>query len=64
MIICVSIDLISIFNFNKPVFAIRDDNLNRYIGLFYDTYDCLEYSVPQIKMKGTKFTCAINKIGG
>lgn len=63
IMVCIIIDLISIFNFNKPIFAIRVNNSNRYIGIFYDTYNCLEYSVPQIKMKGTKFTCVINKIG-
>lgn len=62
VIICVIIDLISIFNFNRPIFAIKGNSENVYIGLFYDTYNCFEYSAPQIKVKGTKFTCSVNKI--
>lgn len=59
------IDLICIFTINRPLFAIRtdnDDSINIvYRGLFYDTYDCAEYSVPQIKSKGLKFSCAIDR---
>lgn len=58
------IDLICIFTINRPLFAIKKDNGNVYKGIFYDTYNCLEFSVPQIKAKGTKFSCAkvdINK---
>lgn len=58
------IDLICIFTINRPLFAIKKDNVNVYKGIFYDTYNCLEFSVPQIKPKGTKFSCAkvdINK---
>lgn len=60
------VDILSIFVFNKPIFAVKEDNGDStniiYRGLFYDTYDCLEYSVPQIKSKKAKFTCAIETI--
>lgn len=51
------IDLICIFTINRPLFAIKDKNDYVYKGLFYDVYNCYEYVVPQIKMKGTKFNC-------
>ena len=50
------IDIICIFTINRPILAIKDDN-NVYKGIFYNTYNCAEYAVPQIKLKGTKFTC-------
>ena len=56
------IDLLCIFTFNKPLLAIKQDNGDSvnlvYRGLLYDTYICHEQSVPQIKVKGAKFTCA------
>lgn len=56
------IDLICIFTINRPIFALKNDigdSVNLvYKGLFYDTYICHEYSTPQIKFKGTKFTCS------
>ena len=51
------IDLICIFTINRPILAIKDGN-NVYKGIFYNTYNCAEYAVPQIKSKGTKFVCA------
>ncbi len=51
------IDLICIFTINRPILAIKDEN-NVYKGIFYNTYNCAEYAVPQIKLKGTKFACA------
>lgn len=53
----VVIDLVCIFTMNKPLFAIKQDNNLVYKGLLYDTYICNEYSVPQIKIKGTKYAC-------
>ena len=61
IILSVIIDLICIFAINRPLFAIKDDcdcTYFIYRGLFYDTYNCHEYSIPQIKTKGTKFSCA------
>ena len=52
------IDLLCVFNINKPLFAIKESE-GVYRGLFYDVYNCHEHSVPQIKSKGTKFSCAI-----
>lgn len=53
------IDLIAIYNFNRPVFAIKGDNY-KYHGLFYDTYFCREYSAPFIKAKWNKYECIVN----
>lgn len=57
LILCVIIDLISIYTRSKPIFAIEGAVPYIYKGLFYDTYNCAEYSVPQIKMKSSKFIC-------
>lgn len=61
IILLFAIDLMCIFTINKPLFAIKEDNGDSvhliYRGLFYDTYNCHEFPAPQIKLKGTKFTC-------
>ena len=59
-VICLTfvMDFICIFTINKPLFAIKDKNGYVYRGLFYDVYNCPEYSVPQIKSKGLKLSCA------
>lgn len=58
------IDFIFIFVFNRPLFGFKVDNGDStnlvYKGIFYDTYNCLEYSKPQVKIKGTKFSCGEN----
>lgn len=64
IIFSIIIDLICIFTINRPIFAIKDDCdclYSIYKGIFYDTYNCPEYSIPQIKAKGTKFSCAISR---
>lgn len=61
IILSIVIDIICIFSINRPIFAIKDDCdclYSVYRGLFYDTYNCPEYSMVQIKPKGTKFSCA------
>ena len=62
IVLAFTLDLICIFTINKPLFAVKDKNGYVYRGLFYDTYNCREYSVPQIKFKGTKFTCTNVKV--
>lgn len=59
LIICllIIIDLLCIFIVKRPLFAIKSDSQNVYKGIFYDTYDCYEYSTLQIKLKTTKFNC-------
>ncbi len=52
-----TIDLFCIYALNRPLFAIKRENGSVYRGILYDTYCCEEYSVPQIKMKGSKFAC-------
>lgn len=64
IIFSIIIDLICIFTINRPIFAIKDDCdclYSIYKGIFYDTYNCPEYSIPQIKAKGTKFSCDISR---
>jgi len=65
IVICCFIDIIFIFSTNKPLFAIKEDNGDSvnsiYRGLFYDVYNCNEYSMVQIKAKGIKFSCSTIK---
>ena len=61
IILSIIIDMLFIFSINRPIFAIKDNCdclYSVYRGLFYDTYNCPEYSMVQIKAKGTKFSCA------
>ncbi len=60
IIIAIILDIVSIYTRNKPIFAIKDDidcSSNVYRGLLYDTYDCMEYSVPQIVTKWADYSC-------
>lgn len=54
------IDIFFIYTLNKPIFAIKKDNV--YKGILYDTYICNK--VPQIKSKFNKYNCkiSINKV--
>ena len=61
IVILTIIDLVSVFSFSKPIFATKVENENVYKGVFYDVYNCPEYSVAQIKAKGTKFTCVVKE---
>ncbi len=62
-VLCIVLDILSIYTRNKPIFAIKDNNAEDivYKGLIYDTYNCREYSAPQIKAKWSKFICS-NKL--
>ena len=55
-------DLIYIYANNRPLLAIKAKEPYMYKGIFYNTYNCPEYSTPQIKAKGTKFSCAVLNI--
>lgn len=59
IVLYIVIDLVFIFKFNRPLFAIHAKTPYTYIGLFYNTYNCPEYSIVQIKPKGSKFYCSI-----
>lgn len=61
IILSIVIDLACIFTINRPIFAIKARTPYTYIGIFFDTYNCPEYSVAQIKDKGTKFSCSISR---
>lgn len=59
IVLLVVIDLVCIFTINRPIIAIKKDNV--YYGIFYDSYDCMEYSVLQIQPKNNKFSCVVSK---
>ena len=60
------IDLLCIFTLHRPLLAVREDNGDSvnivYRGLLYDTLYCHEYSTPQVKPKGTKISCAVERV--
>ena len=60
------IDLVCIFTIHRPLLAIKEDNGDSvnfvYRGVLYDTLYCHEYSTPQIKPKGTKISCAVERV--
>ena len=55
----VVVDLTCIFTINRPIIAIKKDNV--YYGIFYDSYDSMEYSVLQVQPKNSKFSCVVSK---
>lgn len=58
--ILIGIDLYSIYKHNKPVFILKEEKEGLdyiYRGFIYDTYNCAEYSMMQIKLKSTKYSC-------
>ena len=59
-VLTIIIDLVCIFTINRPLFVVSEDygDYAVYKGIFFNTYNCPEYSIPQIKWKGTKFNCA------
>ena len=59
-VLCIILDIVSIYTRNKPIFAIKNDADQVYRGLLYDTYNCQEYPTPQIKAKWNKFSCAVS----
>lgn len=56
------IDLLFIFTLNRPLFMIKEKSPYTYSGLFYNVYNCPEYSTAQIKSKGSKFSCTIDTV--
>ena len=56
LLIFVLIDVACVFIINRPILAVKKDNI--YKGLFYNVYNCGEYSIPQIKLKSEKFSCS------
>lgn len=57
IVLLVIIDLFVIYKFNRPLFAIEKEN-NMYSGILYNTYNCKEFSIPVIKFKTVKYSCA------
>lgn len=55
IVILIIIDIIAIFMVNRPIFAIKTDDV--YRGILYDTYNCEGSSMPVVKMKFTKYAC-------
>ncbi|MBE6153935.1 MAG: hypothetical protein E7166_06915 [Firmicutes bacterium] len=64
IILIVIIDLVCIFTINRPIFSQGEDYGTHavYKGLFFNTYVCPEFSTPQIKIKGAKYTCAVLEV--
>ena len=65
LLILIGLDIYSIYNYNKPIFVLKEENngINKvYRGIFYDAYNCAEYSMIQIKLKGNKYSCPIKDI--
>jgi len=61
IVVLLILDLFCIYVMGSPILAVKteDNGVSRvYKGLIYNIYDCSEYSIPQIKVKGTKFTCS------
>ena len=56
LLIFILIDVACVFIINRPILAVKKDNI--YKGLFYNVYNCGEYSIPQIKLKSEKFSCS------
>lgn len=54
------LDFICIYTLKRPLFGVQARQPYTYSGIFYNTYNCPEYSVPKIKLKSTKFACAID----
>ncbi|MBQ4634228.1 MAG: hypothetical protein IJB71_02640 [Bacilli bacterium] len=55
------IDLTNIYLNEKPIFVVNTEENSqnkRYIGLFYDTYDCFEEAEIQVKFKWSKYACS------
>ena len=53
-----TIDLVFVFTINRPLLAVKGSDNYTYKGLFFDTYNCPEYPMVQIKMKGAKLRCS------
>ena len=66
IVLLLVVDLVCIFTILRPLFAIKEDNGDSvnivYRGLLYDTLYCHEYSTPQVKSKGTKISCAVERV--
>ena len=69
--LCIILDIVSMYTRKKPILYSNtswvinqkgEKEQKIYIGLFYNVYDCQEYSTPQIKMKWDNFTCTYFKI--
>ncbi len=51
IVLLVVVDLTCIFTINIPIIAIKKGNA------YYGLYDCMEYSILQIKLKGAEYYC-------
>lgn len=62
IVLLFALDLICILTFNRPLFAIKQDNGDSvnivYKGILYDTYNCHDYTSSHIVFKGSKFSCS------
>ena len=58
LLIMLILDVFCIFIINRPLFALRSDNV--YEGLFFNVYDCDDDL--EIKSKRSKFSCSESKL--
>lgn len=65
VVLLIIIDFVSIYTKSKPIFVINTEESSankKYVGILYDTYDCLIYSAPQVRFKWSKYHCDESKI--
>lgn len=60
-VLCLVVDVVSIYARKKPIFAVTNADKTVYEGLLYNTYTC-DDSKPQIKAKWNKYSCPNFKI--
>lgn len=58
LLIIIILDVACVFIINRPLFALRKDNV--YEGLFFNVYDCDDDL--EIKSKRSKFSCSESKL--
>lgn len=58
LLIIIILDVACVFIINRPLFALRRDNV--YEGLFFNVYDCDDDL--EIKSKRSKFSCSESKL--
>ena len=56
LFILLILDIAFIYLIDRPIFAIKKDNV--YRGILFNVYDCGDDLGPQVKFKSNKFTCS------
>lgn len=64
IVLLLILDIVSVFTRSKPLFILNKEttSINEvYKGIFFNVYNCSEYTVSQIKSKFTKYSCSIGE---